>query len=319
MRRVNKGLARYVVTPQTAKHRFFTTLDTQVLPDDKLIAIALDDPFYLGVLSSRVHIAWAFQAGSRLGVGNDSVYNKTSCFDAFPFPGALESHKSRIREIADSLGAHRARQQREHSDLTLTGMYNVLEKLRAGEPLTAKERTIHEQGVVSVLRDLHDDLDRAVFDAYGWGDLAERLVGRPGATTPLPDKPADQAEAEEALLSRLVDLNARRTAEEAQGHVRWLRSDFQAPEAVQGEMPTGEAPGTPAVATPAAAAGKRVFPTSMVERVQAVRDDLAEGPSTVEALAERYKRKPRQRIEETLQAVAIAGMAYKEGEVWRLR
>ncbi len=90
-----------------------------------------------------------------------------------------------------------------------------------------------EPDLVSLLRELHDDLDRAVFDAYGWNDLADRLVGRPGATTPLPDKPADQAEAEEELLSRLVALNAERAAEEAQGHIRWLRPDYQALEATQ--------------------------------------------------------------------------------------
>jgi len=27
------------------------------------------------------------------------------------------------------------------------------------------------------------------FQANGWGDLAPALVGRPGATTPYPDKP----------------------------------------------------------------------------------------------------------------------------------
>ena len=252
-------------------------------------------------------------------MGNDPRWQNGPCFLNFSFPDLDDQQAAIIGDLAERIDAHRKARQVEYADLTLTGMYNVLEKIRAREPLTAKERTIHEQGVVSVLRDLHDDLDRAVFDAYGWGDLAERLVGRPGATTPLPNKPADQAEAEEELLGRLVDLNARRAMEEAKGHVRWLRPDFQAPEAVQGQMPTGEAPATPAVEAPAAAAGKRVFPTSMVERVQAVLDDLAEGPSTVEALADRYKRKPRQRIEETLQAVAIAGMAYKEGEVWRLR
>jgi hypothetical protein len=76
-------------------------------------------------------------------------------------------------------------------------MYNVLEKLRAGEPLTAKDKTIHAQGLISLLAELHDDLDRAVFAAYGWDDLAERLIGRPGATTPLPDQPDAQTEAEE--------------------------------------------------------------------------------------------------------------------------
>ena len=69
-----------------------------------------------------------------------------------------------------------------HADLTLTGMYNVLEKLRAGEPLNAKEKAIHEQGLVTVLRELHDELNRAVLDAYGWphdlGDeeILERLL-----------------------------------------------------------------------------------------------------------------------------------------------
>ena len=111
-------------------------------------------------------------------------------------------------------------------DLTMTGMYNVLEKLRREEPLTEKEKQIHEQGLVSVLRELHDDLDRAVFAAYGWYDLAEKLVGCPGATTSWPEKPQDQQEAEEELLQRLVDLNHKRAAEEAQSKIRWLRPEY---------------------------------------------------------------------------------------------
>jgi len=50
-------------------------------------------------------------------------------------------------------------------------MYNVLEKLRAGQPLNAKEQTIHEQGLVSVLRQIHEELDAAVADAYGWSGI----------------------------------------------------------------------------------------------------------------------------------------------------
>ena len=51
--------------------------------------------------------------------------------------------------------------------LTLTGLYNVLAALREGRPLTPKEKTIHAQGLVGVLRDLHDQLDAAVLAAYG--------------------------------------------------------------------------------------------------------------------------------------------------------
>ncbi len=52
-------------------------------------------------------------------------------------------------------------------------MYNVLEKLRSGETLTAKEKQIHDQGLVTVLRQIHDELDEAVLEAYGWSDLKE--------------------------------------------------------------------------------------------------------------------------------------------------
>jgi len=49
------------------------------------------------------------------------------------------------------------------------GQYNMLEKLWAIEPallmLTDKEKTIHERRLVSVLKQIHDDLDAAVFEA----------------------------------------------------------------------------------------------------------------------------------------------------------
>lgn len=84
-------------------------------------------------------------------------------------------------------------------------MYNVLEKLRAGEELTEKEKAIHDKGLVSVLKQLHDDLDAAVFAAYGW--------------------PATLTDAE--ILERLVALNAERAAEEKRGIIHWLRPEYQ--------------------------------------------------------------------------------------------
>ena len=43
-----QGLERYVATVETAKHRFFVFLDTSILPDNKLVNIALDDAYFLG-------------------------------------------------------------------------------------------------------------------------------------------------------------------------------------------------------------------------------------------------------------------------------
>src|SRR5206468_3698118 len=70
------GLPRYIVTPETAKHRLFEFLGADVALDNSLIAIASADAFHLGVLSSAIHVAWAPAAGSRLGIDGTPRYNK---------------------------------------------------------------------------------------------------------------------------------------------------------------------------------------------------------------------------------------------------
>ena len=202
------GLSRYIATPVTAKHRFFLFLDGNILPDDAIIAIATWMTLSFLVCSPAASM-WLgrWLPVVELGVGNDPRYLKTRCFEPFPFPAATDAQQARIRALAEQLDAHRKRQQAQHPKLTLTDMYNVLEKLRAGEPLTAKDKAVHEQGLVSVLREIHDELDAAVCDAYGW----------PVTLT------------DEEILARLVALNAERAAEEAQGLVRWLRPAYQAP------------------------------------------------------------------------------------------
>ena len=185
-------------------------------------------------------------------------------------------------------------------------MYNVLEKLRAGEELSKKDRDIHEQGLVSVLAALHDELDVAVFDAYGWQDLAPALVGKPGGTTPLPDKSEALAEAEEELLKRLVVLNAERAAEENRGLIRWLRPEFQNPggeTAVQLEGMATEAGVT------ISAAGKQAWPKSLPEQVQAIREQLgiANTALTAEQLARRFTRGQKKRVAELLETLTELG------------
>ena len=294
LRKMLSELPRYIATVETAKHRLFAWLDASVLPDNKLVNIALDDALALGVLSSRAHIVWALASGSRLGVGNDPVYVKSRCFETFPFPDPSPEQAEAIRSLAEAIDSHRKRQQAAHPDLTLTGLYNVVEKLRAGTPLSAKERAIHDQGLAGVLKELHDELDAAVLAAYGWADLAPALVGAPGATTPLPDKPAPQAAAEEELLSRLVALNAQRAAEEARGTVSWLRPDFQSPPArtaVSGELDVeveAEAEGAaPVPAVPRV----QPWPTELPAQVRAVAELIAtaRAPLSEDAIAAHFK------------------------------
>lgn len=301
MRSALAGLDRYIATPETSKHRFFVFLDNAIVPDHTLFAIALDDAFALGVLSSRLHAAWASAAGSRMGVGNDLRYRNGPCFDPFPFPSCHESQKDRIRELAEELDAQRKRVQAEHG-LTLTSLYNVVDKLRAGEPLNEKEKLIHDQGLVSVVKQLHDALDQAVFAAYGW--------------------PVTLTEAE--ILERLVALNAERGAEEARGIIHWLRPEYQAGKQKGGkrqkemELPDAPTKPKPRKAPLANRKSKRPWPNSLADRVQEVETALHGAAAAVTAadLARQFARAKPADVAEILDTLVTLGRARKQGELF---
>ena len=320
MRAALSGLRQFIATSEVAKHRLFMCLDAEIaLADGSLMAVALDDAFFFGLLSSRIHALWAFAAGGTLE--DRARYTKNLCFETFPFPDAMPEQQAKIRSLAEQLDAHRKRQQAQYPELTLTGMYNVLEKLRADEELNAKEKIVHAQGLVSLLRELHDELDRAVFAAYGWDNLAEQLVGLPGATTPLADKPEEQAEAENELLRRLVELNAQRAAEEARGLIRWLRPDYQnpnaesAPEQAEAELETEDVS-----AKPAAKAKKLAWPKGMREQIATLRSTLGSEAMSLEELSSRFTapKTTTPLIVDALAALEELGMLYQEDEQYRL-
>lgn len=282
-----QGISRYIVTAMTSKHRIFQFLDVNFLPDQGLIAISSDDAYTLGVLSSRIHVVWALASGGRLGVGNDSRYNNTRCFETFPFPDATDEQKERIRGLGERLDAHRKARQAEHPDLTLTGMYNVLKKLRAGEALTDKERAIHEQGLVTLLKEIHYELDAAVCDAFGW--------------------PVEISE--EDVLERLVQLNAERAAEEKRGRIRWLRPEYQNPEGVAEEDVelTGPVTAAPAVTI------KRPWPKELPDRARLVREipAAAPGPVALEDVRASFKNARTTGVTEILEIMASLGQVRK--------
>src|SRR5262249_11333822 len=150
----------YIATVETAKHRVFQFLDASILSDNMLVCMALDDAFFLGVLSSRIHVVWTLNSGGTLE--DRPRYTKSKCFDPFPFPDPPEALKAQIREVAEELDALRKKQQAEHPRLTLTQIYNVLQKLRAGTPLTSQEEIIKDRGLVLILCELHDKIDALV-------------------------------------------------------------------------------------------------------------------------------------------------------------
>ena len=290
LRRALKGLRRFIATSEVAKHRAFVFLPLPgTLADGSLAGIATDDAWHLGVLSSRVHVTWAFRRGGRMGAGNDPRYQNGPCFLLFPFPPSTPAQTALIRSLGEALDAHRKRQQALHPGLTITGMYNVLEKLRSGEALTAKEKVIHEQGLVSVLKQIHDDLDAAVFDAYGW----------PSTLT------------DEEILERLVALNAERAEEEKRGLVRWLRPEFQNPggakAATQETLPGGDDEEEEPAAKPAA---PLPWPKALPERIAAVRDLMARAPSprSLAAVTSAFAKAKPKDVEPVLESLASLGL-----------
>ena len=335
LRKQLAGLPRYIATVETAKHRLFQFLEANVLPDNKLVAIALDDAFALGVLSSQLHIDWALVAGSTLE--DRPVYVKTTCFDTFPFPteatGLTPALHAQIADLAEKIDAHRKRvlglsgaagrdltqcmsapqppaapalpaPTAPTTPITLTGLYNILSALRAGDALSPKEKVLHRQGLVAVLRELHDALDMAVLAAYGLP----------------PDADPD------AVLHRLVALNTERTQEEAQGHIRWLRPAFQNPQKslLKQELAPLDYPGqTPDLAPekPLSKPEHQPWPASLPEQVRAVADLLAahSGALPLPAIEAAFKgRGPWKKTLPTLLLTLEAlGRARQEAGGWR--
>ncbi len=282
LREALDGLPRFIGTPYVSKHRFFVFLDAEVAPDEKVVCMASRDPFVLGVLSSRIHVEWAMAAGSRLGVGNDPTYNNSLCFDPFPFPVAEDGMRAAIGNAAMRLHDHRAKATERSEAVTMTGLYNVVDKLRAGDELSATELKIHETAACGVLRDMHDELDALVSEAYGW-------------PWPLAD---------DEILTRLVALHDDRRAEEDSGTVRWIRADYQIPR-FGADLPSQTKVLPSEADKPDGAEEVGEWPTSAIDQMAAIKTTLETAPGSVEMVARRFRGARRALVERHLETLRL--------------
>lgn len=285
LRRALEGLPRSIVTLETAKHRFFTFVEASTAIEHKLICIADQDAYALGILSSELHEVWSLAAGGRLE--DRPVYQKAHCFDPFPFPSPTTTLRARIAAKAEQLDAHRKAALARDERVTMTGMYNVVEKLRSGEPLTRKEREVHEIAACGVLKDLHDELDALVAQAYGWPWPLEK----------------------EAILERLVALHDERVEEEKAGKVRWLRPDYQIPRFGKDLPGGGELALTARAAAPKANAAKRpaAWPATAAEQIGLVKSALDHTPRTAAEVAAGFSGARTDLVERHLDTLALLG------------
>lgn len=188
------------------------------------------------------------------------------------------------------LDAHRKARQKECPKLTITQMYNVLEMLRSGVALTSEDERINEDGLVLILRELHDRLDALVFEAYGW--------------------PPTLTDGE--ILARLVALNLERAAEEKQGLIRWLRPEYQMARAGIAATPVQpEQQAELGLVATTAKVQKPLFPSTPREQTGAVFAALLDAAtpldSTAIAATFRQGRKIESKVAATLSALARLG------------
>ena len=187
MRQALHGLKRYIATPRVAKHRIFVFLDEKVLADGALVVVARNDDYNFGVLHSRIHEVWSRAMGTQLREAESGFrYSHTATFETFPFPRPTDEQREAIAEAAGELNRLRE------------GWLNPVDA--EGEPVVfgvdLRRRTLtnlyNEYERHTWLVNVHERLDAAVADAYGW----------------------DAELTDEQVLERLLALNLERYEEE---------------------------------------------------------------------------------------------------------
>jgi len=185
MREALKGKSRYIATPRVSKHRIFVWLKAEVLANDGTIVFAREDDYFFGVLHSKLHELWARGTGTQLREAESGFrYTPITTFETFPFPwppGQEPKDDPRVEAVAQA-----ARELVEKRERWLN-------------PPDAPEEVLKKRTLTNLynerptwLKNAHQKLDKAVFDAYGWPE---------GLT-------------DEEILARLLALNLARAGEE---------------------------------------------------------------------------------------------------------
>jgi hypothetical protein len=179
---------RWIGIAETSKTLTPAFVRSGVLPSNSMVVIPSDDFFDLGLLTSSLHYYWVLRHTTYMKT--DPRYVPARVFDTFPFPA------ERSREVArvmDALSAHRAKMLQSRS-CGLTTIYTSYHRDGPSAP----------EDMLS-LRELHQELDFRVMNAYGWDDLelqyGFRDVDEQGQRWTVTGEHAEE------LVHRLLELN----------------------------------------------------------------------------------------------------------------
>jgi N-6 DNA Methylase len=188
--------ARCLATSIHSKHLVFAFQPTTSIFSHGLNVFAFENFSPFATLQSRVHEGWARLLSSSL---EDRLrYAASDCFETFPFPKPdPRTVIAPLEQIGQQLYDTRARLMVD-TDQGLTKTYNALKDPACDDPRILDLRTLHEA------------MDRAVLETYGWSDIEVPPF--------CPRTPAERALVsvfEDEVIDRLYQLNETRAAEEA--------------------------------------------------------------------------------------------------------
>jgi hypothetical protein len=164
--RVIRDLREVIVLTQTSKHKGFARVSRGQVFDWKLVIFSSGRASLFCLLQSRPHLGWSEFLGSSLE--DRPVYAPSDCFETFPFPTPLlegTDGDSAYQCFVQSLEAIGERYHQFRAELMVAN----------NEGLTRTYNRFHDpaetDAQIAELRQLHSEMDLAVLNAYGWGEV----------------------------------------------------------------------------------------------------------------------------------------------------
>jgi hypothetical protein len=201
------SLRRVLAVSEIGNYCAFDFLPTGMVYANTLVVFALSEYSSFAVLQSRIHHTWALTFGSSMK--DDLRYNPSDCFDTYPMPVGWRSNVG-LERVGRKYHEFRVNLMLRNKE-GLTDTYNRFHG-----------RTNHDSDIQE-LRELHDAMDCAVLEAYGWTDLKprcefvldyERDADSEENRSKKPWRYRWPDEIRDEVLARLLALNAHRAEEE---------------------------------------------------------------------------------------------------------
>lgn len=203
LHRTIEGLDRVLAISRVGQHAAFCFLPNGMVYADRLIILPFDSYSAFCALQCRLHEIWIRRFSSTLE--DRLCYAPSDCFETYPFPGGWWK-TGRLEEAGKDYYEFRSELMEQRAE-GLTTTYNRF-----------NDRYERDPDIVR-LRELHDEMDKAVLAEFGWYDIPTRCEFLPDHANEdgfsakrhwryrWPDNVRDQC------LGRLIELNAQRAAE----------------------------------------------------------------------------------------------------------